>query len=137
MTNLAMQKGSCLCGSITITTTSMNPAVGVCHCGMCRKWGAGPFLSVNCNQDIEIEGEDNLGIYNSSDWGERGFCKQCGSNLFYRLKKTSTYYVSSEIFEEAPLKMELEIFIDCKPEYYSFCNETKKMTEKEVFESYS
>ena len=34
---------------------------------------------------ITWSGADNLATYTSSDWAERGFCKICGSSLFWRL----------------------------------------------------
>ncbi|MBT4763235.1 MAG: GFA family protein [Bdellovibrionaceae bacterium] len=129
-------KGSCLCGSVTVKASAMNTDLGVCHCGMCRKWSAGPFLAVDCGTEVKIEGEDSLGIYNSSDWAERVFCKKCGTNLFYRLKETQQHMVSSEIFNEPELNFDHQIFIDEKPNYYSFSNETKNMTGAEVFEAF-
>ncbi len=130
-------KGTCLCEAITLNTSSLNKNIGACHCGMCRKWAAGPFLAIDCGQDVKIEGKENLGVFDSSQWAERGFCKKCGTILFYRLKEKQQYIVSSEIFNEPNLKLEHQVFIDKKPEYYSFINKTKNMTEKEVFAMYS
>ncbi len=111
----------------------MKTNMGVCHCGMCRKWSAGPYLAVDCGHDVQIEGEENLGLYHSSDWAERGFCKNCGTNLFYRLKETKQHIISSEIFNETELNFDHQIFIDEKPEYYNFANKTQNMTGEEVF----
>ncbi len=130
-------KGSCLCGSITLKVSAMKTGLGVCHCGMCRKWSAGPFLAVDCGSDVKIEGEEHLGVYHSSDWAERAFCKKCGTNLFYRFKKTQQYIVSSEIFTETELNFDHQIFIDEKPDYYAFSNETKNMTGAEVFAAFA
>jgi len=101
-----------------------------------QKVGRRPFLAVDCGQDVAIEGEEHLGVFNSSQWAERGFCKKCGTSLFYRLKEKQKYIVSSEIFNEPDLKFDHQIFIDKKPEYYSFANETKDMTEAKIFSSY-
>lgn len=137
MSDLISAKGSCLCGAVTLTTASMNKSLGVCHCGMCRKWSGGPYLAVDCGLDVQIEGEEFVEVYNSSDWAERGFCKKCGSNLFYRLKEISQYVVSAGIFGDQPLHFDHQVFIDEKPDYYSFANETKNMTGAEVFEAYA
>ena len=65
---------------------------------------------------------------------ERGFCKQCGSHLFYRLKQNNKYYIPAGIFDnEFDLVLEHQVFIDEKPEYYSFANETKNITGEELF----
>jgi len=97
MENTKSVKGSCLCGSITIEANTMSTNLGICHCDMCRKWSSGPYLAVDCGSDVKINGEENVSVYNSSEWAERAFCKQCGTNLFYRLKSTKQHMVSSEI----------------------------------------
>jgi hypothetical protein len=130
------QSGSCLCGKIKIEVEFVNNNVGVCHCGMCRKWSAGPYLAVDCGQNVKIENDEHLGIFNSSEWAERGFCKNCGTALFYRFKQNSQYIVSSELFNEVDFKLDHQIFIDKKPSYYEFANETENMTEKEVLEKF-
>ncbi|MFT4677303.1 MAG: hypothetical protein ACJAX5_002962 [Patiriisocius sp.] len=38
---------------------------------------------------ITFDDEGDVSTYRSSEWVERGFCKQCGSSLFYRLKETN------------------------------------------------
>lgn len=77
-------KGTCLCGDVTYEA-SVKANAGACHCKMCRQWSAGPFMSVHVDGEITFSGEQNISIYCSSEWAERGFCKRCGSNLFYKL----------------------------------------------------
>lgn len=127
-------EGTCLCGAVTVKTNSMSGKLGACHCGMCRKWGGGPYMEVTCGQDVHIEGEDSVGIYSSSDWAERSFCKICGTHLFYRLKETGDHMVAAGLFGDtiAPA-FDMQVFIDEKPDYYSFANDTKMMTGAEVF----
>ncbi len=137
MENSKSANGSCLCGKIKIQALAMNTNLGVCHCSMCRKWSAGPFLAVDCGTDVKIEGNEYLSVYNSSDWAERAFCKNCGTNLFYRLKESQQYIVSSEIFNQAELNFDHQVFIDEKPKYYAFSNKTKDMTGAEVFAAYA
>jgi len=137
MSNIKPAKGSCLCGKVNVQAQAMNTHVGVCHCGMCRKWSAGPFLGVDCGTEISIEGKEHITTFNSSDWAERSFCSQCGTNLYYRLKQNNQHIMNSEIFNEPELMMDHQIFIDKKPNYYSFTNETKNMTEAEVFAAYA
>lgn len=129
--------GSCLCGKITLKAKQMNTSLGACHCATCRKWTGGPFLAVDCGSDVNVQGQEFLSVYNSSDWGERAFCKSCGTILFFRLKDHSFYSVSAELFNEPELKFETQIFIDSKPNYYDFANSTKKMTGEEVFAAFA
>lgn len=131
-------KASCLCGSVVIIASHMNDDVGACHCGMCRKWGGGPALAIDCGTDVTIEGNENVTVYDSSPWAERAFCKKCGTHLFYRLKEQSQYMVPAGFFQDQKgLHFDRQYFIDKKPEYYSFANETKNLTEAEVFALYA
>ena len=134
MSQLSMVKGSCLCGAVKISTTKINHHVAACHCSMCRKWGGGALLGVECDNNISFEGEDNITVYQSSAWAERGFCNKCGSHLFYRLKENNHYYVPVGIFDNnEAFVFDLEVFIEEKPDYYAFANETKKMTGEDLF----
>lgn len=125
-------KASCLCGATRIFVKSMSHSMSGCHCQMCRKWGGGPFLVVDCGSEVLFEGQENINKFASSQWLERGFCNQCGTHLFCRLKQTNNYFMPVGIFEQQKdFIFERQIFIDEKPEYYSFANETKNLTEAE------
>ena len=134
MTEYYKGKGTCLCGSVSITVQSLDNSIGACHCTMCRRWGGGPFIEINCGANVSFQGEENISIFNSSDWAERGFCKNCGSHLFYKLKEGNQHMVPIGLFDEAEdLLFDTQVFIDEKPSYYSFSNKTKEMTGAELF----
>ena len=119
---------------MTITANQAADHVGACHCRMCRRWGGGPFLEIDCGTDIEIDGADKVGVYASSEWAERGFCSECGTNLFYRLKESGQHMVCAGIFDdEDGLSFRSQVFIDAKPDYYSFAEETENLTGAELF----
>jgi hypothetical protein len=138
MSDTSVEKGSCLCGAVTCTAKSMSHKVGACHCAMCRKWTGGPLMAVDCGTDVSFEGEEHIKVYNSSDWAERGFCGQCGSHLFYRLKGNQQYMMPAGLFEGSKdLVFDHQIFIESKPSYYSFANDTHNMTGEEVFAQFA
>ncbi len=139
MSNETIQgKGSCLCGEIRFTVKHMSQNVGACHCSMCRKWGGGPFMEVNCGSDVLFEGEEHISVFDSSAWAERGFCSKCGSHLFYRLKKSKTHMMPVGLFEDGKnLVFDHQVFIDEKPSFYSFANETSDMTGPEIFKKFA
>jgi len=131
-------KGSCLCGSVSITVKTIDNSIGACHCGMCRQWGGGPFIEINCGSNVTFEGEENIARYQSSDWAERGFCNNCGTHLFYRLKEGDQHMVPIGLFKETDgLIFDTQVFIDEKPTYYSFSNKTKEMTGEELFAEFA
>lgn len=138
MVSVIEQKGKCLCGRVEIHATAMSTDVGVCHCSMCRKWGGGPLFAVDCNTEIQIDGAEFVSAYASSAWAERGFCSNCGTHLYYKLKPGGQYIVPAGIFDGAPaLSFDHQIFIEEKPAYYAFSNQTKNMTGEEVFAQFS
>lgn len=131
-------KGACVCGATKITAKAAARNVGACHCTLCRNWGGGPFMAVDCGTDVTFEGEDTISVYDSSDWAERGFCTKCGSHLFYRLKQTRQYYMPVGIFDDdSAFVLDHQVFIDEKPEYYAFANKTDDMTGAEVFAKFA
>lgn len=130
--------GSCLCGSVHIKVVLISSKTNACHCRMCRIWGGGPFMAINCGSNITIEGEEYISTFNSSDWAERGFCSKCGTHLFYRLRRIDQYSVPAGLFDDQGcIEMESQFFIDKKPSYYSFSNSTIELTEAQVFASYA
>lgn len=129
-------KASCLCGSVKfeIELSSSEPEIAACHCSMCRKWLGGPMLAIDSGTLKNVSGESFITRYASSEWAERGFCKKCGTSLFYYLLPAEQYHFPVGLLDsELQFKFSHQIFIDEKPGYYSFANETKDMTGAEVF----
>ena len=94
-------------------------------------------MAVNCGSEVSFDGEDKLSVFNSSDWAERGFCQQCGSHLFFRLKESNLHMIPAGLFEDQEsFEFSNQVFVDRKPSFYSFANETKEMTEAKVFEAF-
>lgn len=138
MTNQAERKGSCLCGRVGVSATAVHPEVHACHCNMCRLWNGGPTLSVHCGTDVSFSNEESISVYKSCDWAELGFCNNCGSHLFYRSLDNGEYILQAGTFEsDEGFVLNQQIFIDEKPSYYSFANETSDLTGAEVFAQYA
>lgn len=128
------RQAQCLCGAVHITANESANEVGACHCRACRRWGGGPLLQIDCGTDVLIEAESDVSVFDSSMWAERGFCNKCGTHLFYRLKPTGQYIVPVGLFDDdAALVFDRQVFVDEKPHYYDFSNETQNMTGAEVF----
>ncbi|WP_165390385.1 GFA family protein [Thalassococcus sp. S3] len=79
-------EGGCLCGKVRYTLATAPECYGACHCGMCRKFSGGIELGLEVPPGgITWTGEENIGTFSSSEWAERGFCKLCGSSLYWKL----------------------------------------------------
>jgi hypothetical protein len=138
MSTVIEGSGSCLCSATHFTAKSMSQNVGACHCNSCRKWGGGPLLAVDCGTDVSFEGKENISVFNSSDWAERGFCNKCGSHLFYRLKATNQYIMPVGLFDgDNMFVFDHQVFIEEKPSFYCFSNTTNNMTGAELFAKFA
>jgi hypothetical protein len=135
---LSRSETNCLCGAVKIIADSINPKFTVCHCQSCRTWGGAPFFAVKCGINVEIEGEEHVTVYQSSDWASRGFCIKCGTHLFYKFNESGEYNLPVGLFSELEgLEMQMQYFTDKRPSYYCFENSTKEMTTAEIMALYS
>ncbi len=120
-------KASCLCGAVRIEVQGpIEHAPEACHCSQCRKF-SGHFLSaVNIKRsDLTVQGEDSVSWYQSSDKVERGFCKTCGSSLFWKPNIEGYEYtaVSMGLFDEpSGLSLAKHTFADDKGDYYEIAD---------------
>ena len=83
---------------------------------------------------MQIEDDGALQIYASSPWAERAFCGKCGSSLWYRVTAPGDHHDQYHIglgglASADGIVLNSEIYIDCKPDGYSFAEETRKMTK--------
>ena len=90
------------------------------------------MLALHCGPDVTFSGTEHITVFASSDWAERAFCKRCGTHLYYKLLPTGEYFVPAGTFDSADLQLASQIYIDKKPAYYDFANQTPLLTEAEV-----
>lgn len=138
MSDIREARGNCLCGAVSLAVSIKNDDIAACHCGMCRRWGGGPLLALEGAAEVRIDGQENVSIYASSDWAQRGFCRQCGTHLFYRLKSGEHYAIPVGLVDTGEAwNFDQQIFIDEKPGFYDFANRTSNMTGQQAFEAFS
>jgi hypothetical protein len=126
-------KGHCLCGAVSFTARAKSHDVTVCHCSMCNRWSGGLSLFLEAEGAPDFTGADNIGLYKSSEWGGRGFCKVCGSSLFWKLAGKDHYTLSAGCLDDqSRLNFATQIYIEDKPAYYDFANDTLKQTGEEA-----
>lgn len=131
------RSGQCLCGAVRFDATIAQPEMGACHCAMCRRWSGGVFLSAVCSA-VDVADPAALGVYASSEWAERCFCKTCGTTLFWRAKDGGHITASIQAFADpAEFRFASQIFIDEKPPTYNFAEKTATMTRAEVLAAFA
>ena len=86
----AKTKGSCFCNAIKFVAELPSKWCAHCHCSMCRKThGAGyvTWVGFETGQVQLVSGEDQLSWFSSSAQAQRGFCRTCGSSLFFKSER--------------------------------------------------
>lgn len=79
-----MLTGGCTCGSIRFRLTATPYDTGWCHCRVCQhvSGSAGMVFTTVLIAAFEVEqGEDRLGRFQSTPFGWRTFCLDCGAPL--------------------------------------------------------
>lgn len=130
--------GHCLCGAVGYTAKASSHDVSVCHCGMCRRWTGGPLMYFDVEGAPLFTGGSEIGVYRSSDTGERGFCKRCGSVLFWKVAGEERYtFTAGSLDTTSGLFLAKEIFIEDKPAFYDFANPTEKLRGSDAMTAYT
>ena len=91
--------GGCLCGGVRYAAHGQLRDVLICHCVDCLRFHGGPGAYTAVPRD-ELELTEQRGLVwratPSSDAGaERGFCRECGSSLFWRAPARPTVSVTA------------------------------------------
>ena len=112
--------GSCLCGAVSFETRGALRGVVYCHCSQCRKQTGHYYAATNvANDDLSIEGADQLTWYAASSDAERGFCRVCGSALFWKRNGSDVTSVMAGAFDSpSGLAGQAHIFVADKGDYY-------------------
>ena len=137
-TSGSRRRAHCLCGSVRLVANAASDSVCACHCEGCRRWSGAPLMEIECGPDVTISGEQYVTVFESSQWAERAFCSRCGSHLFYRLKDTMNHMVPVGLFEDQDgLRFAKQVFVDERPDYYAFSNETNNLTGKQCLAAFA
>ena len=82
----ASAKGSCLCGAVQFEIHGPLRDSIACHCSQCRKTSGHYWSATRClREDLHMVQDEGLAWYRSSSQARRGFCRHCGSSLFWQL----------------------------------------------------
>ena len=112
--------GGCLCGAVRYEVTGELRDVIECHCAMCRKThghvGAYTAAPKSAIAIVEARG---LKWYQSSDYARRGFCAECGGNLFFDPMRKDTMSIAAGTLDPPTrLATTLQIHVASAGDYY-------------------
>ena len=115
-----MKTGSCLCGAVAFEISGPMDDVIACHCAQCRKMTGNYWASTHvADADLKFTQQEGLKWYTSSAEAKRGFCKECGSSLFWKMtgaKRTSI--CAGSIDSKTDLKLGGHIYCASAGDYY-------------------
>lgn len=78
-------KGGCFCGDIQFEFDKGAYLVANCHCQMCRKTSAAPFVTWVVVPKAHFHyTQGQAAILKSSKQGQREFCPKCGTPMVFR-----------------------------------------------------
>ncbi|TWI69693.1 hypothetical protein IP91_00766 [Pseudoduganella lurida] len=115
-----MLKGSCLCGGVVYHADGKVRDASHCYCTMCQKGhgaGAGSYVNVG-NAGLTYErGAELVTEFASSEAGRRGFCRVCGSTLYWRsTREPDNIAIALGTLEpEYDGPVQRELYTDTKP----------------------
>lgn len=87
MTIPTVSRGACLCGAVQFEIELPTKWVAHCHCTLCRRAHGAAYVtwaSVPVAQFRLRSGEVDVVHYRSSANATRGFCRVCGSTMFFQ-----------------------------------------------------
>ncbi|WP_343562386.1 GFA family protein [Kiloniella sp. b19] len=127
-----MLKGRCDCGRVSFELDEARKAITVCHCGQCRRTSGHLWASTHAASydDLRFLNDEGLSWYASSDFAKRGFCRFCGSSLFYRMNDEKGVGIAAGCLD-IPTAMHTakHIFVKDKGDYYEITDDLPQMDE--------
>ena len=112
--------GGCLCGAVRYAVNGPLRDVVNCHCGMCQRLHGnfGPHSKAR-KADISITRDEGLAWYRTSDVARRGFCRECGSGLFWEpFDQDATGIIAGSLDGPTGLKTMGHIFVGEQSDFY-------------------
>lgn len=122
---------SCLCNGVSITIKGEFRPVINCHCIQCAKTH-GNYASYTSilEKNIIYKSKKTLKWFKSSAKAKRGFCKSCGSSIFFKRYGSRAISISAGLFRNpSKLKTISHIYVKNKRDYYKIFDNLPKFNK--------
>ena len=116
--------GGCLCEGVRYRVTGEMSDITLCHCSQCARTSGHIFASADCAAHaLSWEESRTLRWYRSSEKAERGFCSNCGGNLFWRAIGGDVISVSAGTLDRPTgLRLKHHIYCGSHADYDEICD---------------
>ncbi len=128
-----MYKGGCMCGAVRYEVRGPIRDVIACHCEQCRR-ASGHYIAATAAhpEHLTITKDDGLSWYEGTTHIRRGFCKLCGSTLFFdHGSEYPTGIAAGSLDDSDGVKIAAHIWIDEAGSYYEVPAGAPKFTSAE------
>ena len=117
--------GGCLCGAVRYEVSGPLRDVVNCHCSMCQRLHGnfGPHSKAR-KANIAITKDDGLAWFKTSEVAQRGFCRECGSGLFWEpFDLDATGIIAGTLDGPTRLQTMGHIFVGEKADFYDIADD--------------
>jgi len=128
--------GGCYCGAVEFKVKGPLRDVVNCHCSQCTKLN-GNFGSHSKARkvNITITKDEGLAWYKISHRARRGFCRECGSGLFweqYQQDADATGIIAGSLDSPTSLKTIGHIFVGEKSDFYEITDDIQQFQASSI-----
>ncbi len=120
--------GGCLCGGVRYRVAGPLRPIIYCHCGQCRRT-SGHFVAATAAaaNALQIVADGSLAWFASSERAQRGFCRRCGSSLFWRPKDGNHVSIMAGTLDNSDgLEPVEHIHVGDRGDYYELTDDLPK-----------
>lgn len=125
---LPCYQGGCLCESVRYQIVAELRPVVACHCRQCQKT-SGFHVAATSGPKAQLVflKDQHLTWYASSDKARRGFCKNCGSNLFWHENGSADIAIFAGTLDQPTgLRMVEHVYVQDKGDFYQIDDQLPK-----------
>jgi hypothetical protein len=122
--------GGCLCGAVRYEARAPLRDVVNCHCGQCLKTH-GNFAAYSAvpRAGLHVVEAADVAWYRSSAAARRGFCRVCGSSLFWDPEQLDYVALAAgSIDRPTGLKTVRHIFVEDKSDFYEISDDLAQIS---------
>jgi hypothetical protein len=99
-----LNAGGCLCGAVRYEVDGPLRDVFTCRCVECRRWSGHLFAATAARREhvrlVESRGLTWIDSPRSESLARRGFCRECGSSLFWDAPARATVCIAAGSLDE-------------------------------------
>ena len=116
--------GGCVCGAVRYSVSGPLRPVVACHCRECRRLTGHHWAATRAyREDLHIDHDAGLRWFDSSEGVRRGFCGECGANLFFdRVASAGVTIGAGSLDEPTGLELVQHIFTAEAGDYYEIAD---------------